>query len=105
MMLFPRTLRALEALWALDRSFVGTRDYMGYAYFWNIHYRYPLRHATCTQRQRVHDALLEAGLALNGATPEHAAVIRKVLRRSPRLVQEVPDYDPPEPIADRTLGD
>ena len=61
----------------LDKSFIGSSDYMGLAYFWNTAYKHSLRGATPIQRKRVHDMLLKANLDLNGESPQHEQIITR----------------------------
>ena len=72
---FPQSPEATAKLLALDESFIGTPDYMGLAYFWHYCYRHSLRDASRARRCRVHDALVRAGLPLNGESPAHDAII------------------------------
>jgi hypothetical protein len=74
------TCKAYEAIMWLDAAFIGTPDYMGMAWFWNYEYRHYLRDATHRQRQRVHAALLKAGLPVEGESDEHEAIILKATR-------------------------
>ena len=74
----PLTFRAFSGLLALDHGLVGTPDYLGVAYFWGQEYKFYLREATPKQRKTVHDLLLAAGLALDGESPEHEAIVKKI---------------------------
>tara|TARA_R110002012_G_scaffold53447_1_gene137457 strand:- start:287 stop:640 length:354 start_codon:yes stop_codon:yes gene_type:complete len=71
------TGQAFDYLNALDKTFIGTNSYMGFAYFWGQEYKHTLRSANNTQRQRVHNAMVKAGLELTEASPEHEAIVRK----------------------------
>jgi hypothetical protein len=71
----PYTPKGIYALLELDKSFIGTPDYMGIAYFWNYEYRHYLRDATRYRRRLVHKKLVEAGLDLVGYTPAHTAIV------------------------------
>tara|TARA_R110002096_G_scaffold434331_1_gene655579 strand:+ start:372 stop:734 length:363 start_codon:yes stop_codon:yes gene_type:complete len=62
---------------ALDKTFVGTSSYMGFAYFWGQEYKHTLREANNTQRQRVHNALIKAGIDLGSESPEYEAIVKK----------------------------
>jgi hypothetical protein len=77
----PRKLfvtgQAFAYLNALDKTFIGTNSYMGFTYFWGQAYKHTLRSASNTQRQRVHNAMVKAGLELNEASPEHEAIVLK----------------------------
>ncbi len=71
------TGQAFDYLNALDKTFIGTNSYMGFAYFWGQDYKHTLRDANNTQRQKVHNAMVKAGLELTEASPEHEAIVRK----------------------------
>jgi hypothetical protein len=71
----PLTLRAYEAVLTLDEKFVGTPDYMGVAGWWSYEYKWTLRESTAKQRKRAHDAILAAGLPLDGESAHHAAIV------------------------------
>ena len=70
--------RHLEALMRVDDEAVGTKDYLGLAYFWAYEYRHPLRECSFALRRRVHAALLTAGLAVNGESKKHLAIINRI---------------------------
>jgi len=71
--------RAQEALLRLDREFVGTSDYMGLAWFWSITYANLLRARSPAARRRAHQALLCAGLRVNGSSRAHRNTITRAL--------------------------
>ena len=76
----PLTSHAYYSLHAADeKNLVGTPDYLGLAFFWNHAYKFHLREASPKQRKAVHDAFLSAGLTLDGASSEHAAIVEKHL--------------------------
>ena len=75
---YPTTMRGFEKLWDLDVTFIGTPDYLGFAYFWGHEYKHYLRGATAHQRKRVHNAFVLAGLPLAGSSDKHDAIIKKV---------------------------
>lgn len=56
------TIEADRKLFELDRSFIGTPNYMGLAYFWHMEYKHLLRDATISQRRRIHNKALELGI-------------------------------------------
>lgn len=80
------TFRMFCIMLRIDHAMVGTPDYMGLAGFWTDEgqYKHTLREATSKQRKKIHDAMLEAGLPLDGASPEHAAIIAWALGSGPR---------------------
>lgn len=55
------TFEAYSKLILLDKSFVGTPNYMGLAYFWNYEYRHYLRGMSMYRLRLVH----KKGLAEN----------------------------------------
>jgi len=74
------TYKATKAVTDLDISFIGTPEYMGFAYFWNLEYKFVMRDASPAQRRAVHEAFLKDGLELAGESPEHAAIIKKLVK-------------------------
>ena len=56
------TIEATDKLFELDRSFIGTPNYMGLAYFWHMEYKHLLRDSTISQRRRIHNKALELGI-------------------------------------------
>ena len=75
------TVEAADAIAELDRTFVGTPDYMGIAWFWNYSYRHYLRDASISQRRRVHQLLVGEGLKVGGESPDHEDIILSVVGR------------------------
>lgn len=75
-----RSHKAYAAIIKLDKSFVGTDDYMGIAWFWNHEYSDYLRPENCTVRKRVdvHDAFVKAGLDLKEESPKHRKIIKEI---------------------------
>lgn len=76
----PLTTRAYIVVHALDQGLVGTPDYLGLAFFWSHEYKHALRDASPKDRKRVHDAWLKAGLDLDGVSPKHESIVRRVLK-------------------------
>ena len=73
----PATQDGFNKLMELDRSFIGSRDYMGLAYFWAYEFRHALRDASPFVRRKVHADFIKAGLPPDGFTREHLAIVRK----------------------------
>lgn len=71
------TGEAYHYIRALDKTFIGTNSYMGFAYFWGQEYKHTLRDANNTQRQRVHNTLIKAGIDLVSESPEYEAIVKK----------------------------
>ena len=81
----PRvTFRMFTILSHIDRAMIGTPDYMGLAYWWDHEYKHTLREVTPKQRKKTHDAILAAGLPLDGVSDEHAAIIDRCTRPAKR---------------------
>lgn len=68
---------AIMALLNLDNSFIGTKDYIGLAYFWAHEYRHYLRDASSSNRRLVHKKLLEAGLKVDEVSDKHEKIINR----------------------------
>lgn len=72
----PRmTFRMFCIMLQIDAAMVGTPDYMGLAYWWDHDYKHAMRAASTKQRKKAHDAILAAGLPLDGVSDEHAQII------------------------------
>jgi hypothetical protein len=66
-------------LLAMDKKLLGTKDYMGIAYFWGQAYKHELRDCTIDARVAIHDAWLDAGLDLDGESAAHESILKKYL--------------------------
>jgi len=73
------SFKASQAIRNLDESFVGTPDYMGLAYFWNTDYKFSIRDAPSDKRRAVHEAFLKAHLDPAGVSPQHEAIVKKLV--------------------------
>jgi len=70
------TLDARIALGCLDRTFVGTPNYMGIAYFWGWNgCKFYLREASIAQRRKIHKKWLSEGLDLGEESEKHYQII------------------------------
>lgn len=49
-------------LWDLDKTLIGTNEYMGFAYFWDHEVKHTMREATTKFKKVVHDTALKNGL-------------------------------------------
>ena len=58
-------MNSFEQLDKLDKSFVGTNDYMGLAYFWDHEIKWWLRDATAYQRIKVHKLFIKNNVPFN----------------------------------------
>ena len=52
---------ATQALYALDKTYVGTEDYLGLAFYWDHEVKYWMRDASTAKRKKIHELLLKAG--------------------------------------------
>ena len=75
------TMKATHELLELDKTFIGTDDYMGMAYFWSYEYRHYMRPLSYAAARRVHKKLIAAGLDVSADSPAHEAIIVKATRR------------------------
>lgn len=73
------TFEAFEGIFKLDKTFVGTGNYLGLAYFWAYEYRHYLRDCTMAKRRKVHKKWLQSGLDLEGISDKHLSIIKHVL--------------------------
>ena len=64
-----------------DMKDVGTKNYKGYAYFWNMKYKWDLRETTPRIRRQIHKIFLDEGLDLSGDTERHDEVVNRFIRR------------------------
>lgn len=76
------TVDAFNAIFKLDKAFVGTDSYLGLAYFWAYEYRHYLRDCTMAKRRKVHKKWLQAGLDLEGVSDKHLSIIKYTLKES-----------------------
>jgi len=61
----------------LDNTFVGTENYMGFAFFWAYEYRHYLRPQRPHILRKIHNAFLAEGLELSGESERHLQIITK----------------------------
>jgi len=74
------SIEATTKLLDLDKSFIGTNDYMGFSYFWSYEYRHYLRDVSDAKRRKVHKKFIDNNLAVNGESSEHLQIIRKITK-------------------------
>jgi len=80
------TCDAYLALIKLDKSLIGTRNYMGFAAFWHYDYRHYLRGASTAHRVKVHHKLSVAGLPPCGTGPEYDRIISEPIDAKCRMI-------------------
>jgi len=75
------TFQAYDVLNRLDKTLIGTEEYIGVAYFWAWDYRHYLRGLSFAKRRQVHRAFLKTGLSVDSASDEHEAIIKDIVFR------------------------
>ena len=64
-LIFNLDLDQYNAIEKIDKSFVGTKHYMGLAYFWDHEVKHWLRDATKYQRVKVHKLFIANKIPFN----------------------------------------
>tara|TARA_R100001230_G_C5469122_1_gene24649 strand:+ start:166 stop:462 length:297 start_codon:yes stop_codon:yes gene_type:complete len=64
-LIFNFDLDQYNAIEKIDKSFVGTKHYMGLAYFWDHEVKHWLRDATKYQRVKVHKLFIANKIPFN----------------------------------------
>ena len=75
------SLDTMGMLNEMDQKFIGSKNYMGLAYFWAYDYRHTLRDCNVASRVAVHAAWLANELALDGVSAKHETVMRLALKQ------------------------
>mgnify|MGYP003146044217 CR=1 FL=1 len=70
---------SLCELLKLDESFVGTKKYMGIAYFWGHEYKHHLRDASVAKRRKIHNTGLKQNIDFQAPNKKAWDLIFKVL--------------------------
>lgn len=83
------TDKARNALDKLDEKFIGTSDYMGVAFFWDVTYKWWLRDATPKVRRKVHAAFLKADLKVDDVSDEHRDVLAKFFPDAKKKLEDM----------------
>lgn len=71
------TIEAYKQLNKLDETFIGTPNYLGIAYFWDLEYKHYLRDVTIQTRVKIHNELLKFDLNVGEVSPLHKEIITK----------------------------
>lgn len=71
---------ASSEIYKLDKKFIGTKDYMGVAYFWSHEYKHTLRDISITQRRRIHHKALKLGIDFTKVGVKQWELMSKVLK-------------------------
>ena len=83
------TFDAFHALWNLDKTFVGTANYMGLAPFWIWDAKWWLREASNSQRRRVHAILVEQGVPVGSQLTMGTGIDRDIITAYGRAIAKV----------------
>lgn len=70
------TPAAYQAIHQLDEKLVGTKNYMGIAWFHNHEYRHYMRDISIAKRRKVHKAFIKNKLPLDGESDKHLFIIK-----------------------------
>lgn len=71
------SLKPYLILCELDKSYVGTSNYIGLAAFWASEYKHYLLKSTIPSRRKVHNIFLQEKLKLNGISGDHERIVKK----------------------------
>tara|TARA_R100001244_G_C5094372_1_gene117209 strand:+ start:293 stop:589 length:297 start_codon:yes stop_codon:yes gene_type:complete len=82
------TWETTEALLNLDKTFIGTPNYMGIRYFWSYDYRHYLRDASPYQRKRVHKKWIDEGLCFSAISQKHFNIIGEILKKEVPILED-----------------
>ena len=62
----------------MDMLNIGTKNYLGIAYFWHYEYRHWMRDLNCVERIKVHNAFLKAKLIVDECSDIHRQIIESM---------------------------
>jgi len=56
---FPKNTRTnWSRLWKLDKKLIGTKEYMGFAWFWDHEIKFYMRESTAKDKKYIHDSFI-----------------------------------------------
>lgn len=64
----------------LDKKYIGTKDYMGVAYFWGHEYKHTLRELSYAKRRKIHNIGIDKNIDFINPNKEAWYFIAKVLK-------------------------
>lgn len=74
------TTKSFSDIYELDKTYVGTENYLGIAFFWNYEYRHYLRDTTNAKRKKIHSLFIKEGLDISQKSAKHFSIIKKVTK-------------------------
>ena len=74
------TMKAMIELYKVDEKLVGTKDYMGIAYFWGHEYKHTMRDLSCAKRRKIHNLGLDRDIDFIKPNKEAWYLIAEVLK-------------------------
>ena len=63
----------------VDKDFVGTENYMGFAFFWAYEYRHYMRSQRPHTLRKIHNAFLSNKMGLSGQSEKHFDIIKRTV--------------------------
>lgn len=64
----------------LDKKYIGTKDYMGVAYFWGHEYKHTMRDLTYAKRRKIHNLGLDKNIDFINPNKDAWYLIAEVLK-------------------------
>jgi hypothetical protein len=74
------TTKAFCDIYDLDTKYVGTKNYLGLAFFWNREYRHYMRDISSAKRKKIHNLFIQNNLDIAGNSNKHFEIIKKVTK-------------------------
>ena len=74
------TMQATIEVYKVDKTFVGTKDYMGVAYFWGHEYKHTMRDLSHAKRRKIHNLGLDRDIDFIEPNKEAWYLIAEVLK-------------------------
>jgi hypothetical protein len=74
------TMQAIIEVYKVDKTFVGTKDYMGVAYFWGHEYKHTMRNLSFAKRRKIHNLGLDRDIDFIKPNKEAWYLIAEVLK-------------------------
>ena len=71
---------AIVDIHRLDESYIGTKDYMGVAYFWGHEYKHTMRDLSYAKRRKIHNLGLDRNIDFIKPNKDAWYLIAEVLK-------------------------